>query len=122
MNVLRVAFAITGDGMAAMRSARNLIAAADEAVELELVCFGAGIDLTLANSPTAAELAPFRNTDSGPGGPVRITVSACNNSLLRRGLDARAHPEILVPGAQVVPAAVLRLAQLQRDGWAHLSI
>ena len=82
----------------------------------------AGIDLTLANSPTAAELAPFRNTDSGPGGPVRITVSACNNSLLRRGLDARAHPEILVPGAQVVPAAVLRLALLQRDGWAHLSI
>ena len=42
INVLRVAFAITGDGMAAMRSARNLIAAADEAVELELVCFAPG--------------------------------------------------------------------------------
>ena len=119
---LRVVFAVTNNGSAAVKSARNLIAAAQEPIELELVCSGSGIDLALAHSCTAADVTALLTTVTGPGGSVAAAVSACANSLAGKHLDARSHPEVLVAGVTIVPAAVLRLVQQQRDGWSYLAM
>ena len=49
---------------------------------------------------------------------MNVAVSACRNALIGRGLDVQADPGLVVPGVRVVPAGVLRVAQLQRDHWS----
>jgi intracellular sulfur oxidation DsrE/DsrF family protein len=107
---LRVVFAVnTADG-AELRAARNLLDAAEEPVQLELVCFGAGLDIALAGGTHAEPLRELMARG--------VTVHACRNTLHGRGLDAAA----LADGVGVVPAAVLHLARRQRAGWSYLTL
>lgn len=94
----------------AHRAVRNLTAAADLPVEVEMVCYGAGIDMVLAGHPLAEETRALQ--DEGIG------LSACANTLRARGLEADA----LIPGVTVVPAAVWHLARRQHEGWSYLSV
>lgn len=122
MAELCVVFAVMGAGQRVLTSTRNLIAAAQEDVRVELVCFGDGIALALANGAAAGDVAALMALHTGSGGAVNVAVSACRNTLAGRGLDAQTDPGLLVPGVRVVPAGVLRVALLQRDHWSYLSV
>ena len=119
---LRAVFAVQTGEVRVLRSAANLIAAATENLQIELVCFGEGIFLALSGGPAEQDLISLMHTTQGPGGTVNITVTACRNSLTRQGLDAQAHPEVVVAGVSVVAAGVLQLTQHQREGWSYLSV
>src|ERR1700712_5796635 len=56
MSLLRAVFAVLGSGDRAIWSTRNLIAATDENLAVELACFAEGISLVLADGPSADDL------------------------------------------------------------------
>lgn len=88
---LRAVFAVQTGETKVFRSAANLIAAATENLQIELVCLGAGVFLALPGRPAEQDLLSLTNTTRRPGGTVHVTVTACRNSLTGQGLDADAH-------------------------------
>ena len=52
----------------------------------------------------------------GRDGSAGVRFLACANTLDGRGLSA----EALLPGVEVVPAAVWHLARRQHEGWSYL--
>ncbi|MFD4955578.1 DsrE family protein [Streptomyces sp. NPDC088337] len=88
-----------------VRAVQNLVAAADRPVEVEVVAYGAGLDLVLGEE-SGEQVTRLLETGA--------RVLACANSLSGRGLTA----DILVAGVGVVPAAVWHLALRQHEGWS----
>ena len=85
----------------------------DEAA-VEIVAYGPGLHMLREDtSPVKARLASFR--EKAPN----VRFSACNNTKL--GMEkAEKKTIVLVPGAVIVPAGVVRLMELQEDGWSYL--
>jgi len=51
--------------------------------------------------------------------PSTVNFSACGNT--KKGMEkAEGHPLTIVPEATVVPAGVVRLTELQEQGWAYI--
>ncbi len=94
----------------AQRALRNLLAAADLPVTVELVCYGPGIELAFAGGVWTDGTRELQ--ESG------VRVLACANSLDPQGLN----PEDLLPGVEIVPAAVWHLARRQYEGWSYLPL
>ncbi|MGW4379160.1 DsrE family protein [Kitasatospora sp. NPDC004531] len=88
---------------------QNLVAAADCAVEVEVVAYGGGLDLLLRDDP-AEDTARLVEAGARP--------LACANALAGRGLTADA----LMPGVRVVPAAAWHLALRQYEGWSLVPV
>ena len=93
----------------ALRYATNFLTAADRTRRVDVVVNGAALDLLLADSDLRMQVS-----DLHAGGLV--VFSACANTMAARGVTATD----LHPASEVVPAAVLHLAQRQWDGWAYL--
>ncbi|BAE46177.1 DsrE family protein [Rhodococcus erythropolis] len=106
---LRVVFAVNTTPTVVVSAIHNLRAAASEPVAIEVVCFGAGLEAALGCSDVSVEMRALIDS-------AAITVTACRNSLNGRGLG----DDDLLMGVDVIPAAVLHLAQRQRDGWSQL--
>ncbi|HUN51844.1 MAG TPA: hypothetical protein VMU42_12030 [Candidatus Sulfotelmatobacter sp.] len=83
-------------------------------VAIELVAYGPGLHMLRADtSPVKAEIKSI--AESIPG----TVFSACHNT--RAAMAKREGKEIpLLPQAREVPAGVVRLVELQEQGWSYV--
>lgn len=93
--------------------ARHYTAQGDE-VEIEIVAFGPGLHMLRDDtSPVKARIKSI--AQSMP----YVTFDACNNT--REGMKKAEGKDIpLVSQAKVVPSGVVRIMELQEQGWSYL--
>ncbi len=85
-----------------------------EAVDIEVVAFGPGLAMLRDDiSPVKQRLAAFH------AAYPTLVFSACENSR-RAASQAEGHEIALVPEAHPVPAGVVRLSELQEQGYTYL--
>ncbi len=96
----------------ALNNAVNLQKALGDDIEIEIVAYGPGLSLLTPKSPVSKrvpDLALYEN----------ITFSACGNTMnkvaKKSGKDVK-----LVDGVRVVPAGVIRIMELQEQGWTYV--
>jgi intracellular sulfur oxidation DsrE/DsrF family protein len=87
-----------------------------EELQIEIVAFGPGYLMLRENSPVKARIAELRKTY-----PF-IVFSACQNSRRRAAHDEGKKIEEIVelPEATDVPAGVVRISELQEQGWSYV--
>ena len=122
----RIVLHVGSNDPAAMRTALNNITAAQEAyaalgqpVSIELVANGGGYTMLRADvSPVRERLAEVHRLYPA------VTFAACQNT--RRGLAEAEHKTIAeiteVPEATEVPAGIVRITDLQEQGWTYLRV
>ncbi|MEJ2431788.1 MAG: DsrE family protein [Pseudolabrys sp.] len=87
-----------------------------EQAEVEVVAYGPGLNMLRADkSPVKARLKSIK---SGAF-PSKVTYSACHNTMKKMAKKER-HEIKIVPEARVVPAGVVRLTELQEEGWTYI--
>jgi uncharacterized protein len=87
-----------------------------EDVDVEIVAYGPGMHMLRADtSPVQDRLKHLKEVVS----PGKIQFSACNNT--KQGMEkAEGHAIPIVPEATIVPAGVVRLMELQEQGWSYV--
>ena len=99
----------------ALNNAQNVKAyyeAQGDDVIVELVAYGPGLNMYLANSPVASRIETMGMDGS-------FTFSACNNTHTK--MSKKAGKDLaLLSDAQKVPSGVVRLMELQKKGYAYL--
>jgi len=117
----RIAFQVNSEDPTTMRHAiTNALNAAksyganNEPVAVEIVAYGPGVHMFRADTSPVRDLLQLLRA-SVPG----VVFSVCGNTrmLMER---AEGHPLSLVEGAQVVPAGIVRLTELQEAGWTYI--
>jgi intracellular sulfur oxidation DsrE/DsrF family protein len=117
----RLAVQIDSDDPALMNMALNnignaaaLYAGRGEAVEIELVADGPGLVMLRDDlSPVKARLAELHKN------LPFLVLSACGVTM--KAVTEREGKVLpLVPGAAVVPSGVVRLVELQEQGWSYI--
>lgn len=93
-----------------LRSSQNAVAALGPEVPVEAVIQGPGV-ARLAQGSGSGDAVSAAVADG-------VRVLACGNSLRSAGVPA----EGLLPGVEVVPAAIAHLAERQWDGWAYVRL
>ena len=90
--------------------------AKNEDVELEIVTYGPGLHMLRADtSPVQDRIRHLK--DMLPAG--KIQFSACNHT--KQGMEkAEGHAISVMPEATVVPSGVVRLMELQEQGWNYV--
>lgn len=85
-----------------------------EEVEIEIVTYGPGLHMLRADtSPVKERIKSF-----GQSMP-NVVFSACGNTM--EGMrKAEGHDIVLLPEAKIVPAGVVRLIELQEQGWSYI--
>jgi len=101
----------------ALNNAENLTKfyeQAGETVQIEIIAYGPGLNMVRSDtSPVRARLAGLA------GRPQPVTVSGCSNTLTAQ--SKQEGKEItLLPEAQLVPAGIVRIVQLQEQGWTYI--
>ena len=86
-----------------------------EDVDVEVVAYGPGMHMLRADtSPVADRIKHLKEMVAG-----KIQFSACNNT--KQGMEkAEGHAIPIVPEATVVPSGVVRLIELQEQGWSYV--
>lgn len=110
----------TNDALAMNLALNNAVAAKEyyasrgEPVEIEVVAYGPGLHMLRADSsPIKARLDAFHRS------MPEVRFSACNNTL--QGMETAEGKKIeLLPEATVVPSGVVRLMELQEQGWSYV--
>jgi intracellular sulfur oxidation DsrE/DsrF family protein len=102
-----------------LNNAKNVLEhyrAKNEDAEVEIVAYGPGLDMLRDDkSPVKDRIKQMVDVDF----PSKIAFSACNNT--KRGMEKReGHPITLIPQATIVPAGVVRLMELQEEGWSYV--
>ncbi len=89
-----------------------------EDVEIEIVAYGPGLNMLRADtSPVKDRIAQIANADASF--PAKIAFSACNNTL--QGMEKHeGHAITIIPQAKIVPAGIVRLTQLEEQGWSYI--
>ncbi|MGO4713181.1 DsrE family protein [Bradyrhizobium sp. 2TAF24] len=117
----RIVFQVNSEEPTTMRHAiTNALNAArsygenNEPVAIEIVAYGPGVHMFRADTSPVRDLLQLLRT-SVPS----VVFSVCGNTrmLMER---AEGHPLSLVEGAQVVPAGIVRLTELQEAGWTYI--
>jgi uncharacterized protein len=103
----------------ALNNATNVIEyyrGKNEDVEVEIVTYGPGLHMLRADtSPVQERIKALREMLS----PGKIQFSACNHT--KQGMEkTEGHAISVVPGATVVPSGVVRLMELQEQGWSYV--
>jgi uncharacterized protein len=101
----------------ALGNARNVIKyyrQKGEDVEVEFVAYGPGLNMLRADtSPVKDRIAELAAADP------KVVFSACNNT--KEGMEKReGHPITIVPQATIVPSGVVRIMQLEEEGWSYV--
>jgi intracellular sulfur oxidation DsrE/DsrF family protein len=87
-----------------------------EDVDVEVVAYGPGMHMLRADTSPVADRIKHLKEMVFPG---KIQFSACNNT--KQSMDkAEGHAISIVPEATVVPAGVVRLMELQEQGWSYV--
>jgi intracellular sulfur oxidation DsrE/DsrF family protein len=87
-----------------------------EKVQVEVVAFGPGLNMLRADkSPVKDRLKRIKDASF----PATVQFSACHNTMM--GMEKHeGHPIPIVKEATVVPSGVVRLNQLQEEGWSYI--
>lgn len=81
-------------------------------VDVEIVAYGPGLGmLTTKNTQSASRISSLAMQD--------ITFSACANTMAKMEKKSGNKP-VLIEGVKVVPAGVLRIMELQQQGYAYI--
>jgi intracellular sulfur oxidation DsrE/DsrF family protein len=84
-----------------------------EPVEIELVAYGPGLHMVRSDtSPVKARIATV-------GALKQVTVSGCGNTMRSQGKQEEKNLS-LVSEARVVPSGIVRIAELQEQGWTYI--
>lgn len=94
-------------------NAKNAFAARGEEISIEIVAYGPGVEMYTANSPVKDRIAVMSLENP------EIQFSACGNTLAAMTKSA-GHEIELLSEAEIVPSGVVRLMELQADGYAYL--
>ena len=88
----------------------------NEDVDVEIVAYGPGLHMLRADtSPVKDRIKRLKDLVF----PGNIRFSGCNNT--KQGMEkAEGHAIALVPEATIVPAGVVRLMELQEQGWSYV--
>ena len=84
-----------------------------EDVDVEIVAYGPGMHMLRADtSPVADRIKHLKQMG-------KVQVSACNNT--KQSMEkTEGHAISIVPEATVVPSGVVRLMELQEQGWSYV--
>jgi intracellular sulfur oxidation DsrE/DsrF family protein len=103
----------------ALNNATNVIEyyrAKNEDVDIDIVTYGPGLHMLRADtSPVQDRLKRLKELAF----PGNIQLSACNNT--KQGMEKAEGKAIsIVPEATIVPSGVVRLMELQEQGWSYI--
>jgi intracellular sulfur oxidation DsrE/DsrF family protein len=103
----------------ALNNATNVIEhyrAKSEDVDVEIVAYGPGLHMLRADtSPVKDRIKRLKELVF----PGKVQLSACNNT--KQGMEkTEGHAIPIVPEATIVPSGVVRLMELQEQGWSYV--
>ena len=103
----------------ALNNAKNVIdayRAKNENVNIEVVAYGPGLHMLRDDtSPVKDRIKELTEVSF----PSNITFSACNNT--KQGMEKReGHPVTIIPQAHLVPAGVVRIMELEEQGYSYV--
>lgn len=103
----------------ALNNATNVIEfyrSRNEAVDVDVVTYGPGLHMLRADTSPVKDRIKHLKDLAFPG---TIQFSACNNT--KQGMEKREGHEIaILPDATIVPSGVVRLMELQEQGWSYV--
>ncbi len=87
-----------------------------EDVQVEIVAFGPGLNMLREDtSPVKDRIRRLKEFSF----PSSLRLSACNNT--KQAMEKReGHAIAIIPQATLVPSGVVRLMELEEQGWAYL--
>ena len=90
--------------------------AKNEDVDVEIVAYGPGLYMLRADSSPVQDRIKHLKDMVSPG---KIQFSACNNT--KQNMEkTEGHAIQILPEATIVPAGVVRLMELQEQGWSYV--
>ena len=103
----------------ALNNATNVIEyyrARNEDVDVDIVAYGPGLHMLRADtSPVQDRIKQLK--DMVPAGKIHFSV--CNNT--KQGMEKTEGKAIsILPDATIVPSGVVRLMELQEQGWSYV--
>jgi intracellular sulfur oxidation DsrE/DsrF family protein len=103
----------------ALNNASNVIdyyRSKGEDVQVEVIAYGPGLNMLRDDtSPVKDRIKQLKQLAF----PSNIAFSACN--VTKQGMEKReGHPIIILPQASLVPSGVVRLMELQEQGWSYV--
>ncbi|MBL7751316.1 MAG: DsrE family protein [Chitinophagaceae bacterium] len=99
----------TADYSAVVRQFNNILKVSPEA-ELEVVCHGPALNMLIKDKSNVADGMESLRLRG------KVSFKACANSMRRMKVEASQ----LLPLADIVPVAILELAERQMDGWSYI--
>jgi intracellular sulfur oxidation DsrE/DsrF family protein len=103
----------------ALNNATNVIEyyrAKNEDVEVDIVTYGPGLHMLRADTSPVQDRIKRLKELAFPG---KIQFSACNNT--KQGMEkAEGHAISVLSDATIVPSGVVRLMELQEQGWSYV--
>jgi len=101
----------------ALNNAKNIIdyyKSKDESVAIEIVTYGPGLHMLRNDTSPVKERIAVMSLES-----PNLTFAACGNTQANQS-KAENKPIILVDEARVTPSGVVRLMELQQQGYAYI--
>ena len=87
-----------------------------ESVQIEIVAYGPGLNMLREDtSPVKDRIREIKASKEG----AEVRFSACHNTQVNMQ-KAEGHPIPIIAEATVVPAGVVRLTQLEEEGWSYI--
>ena len=87
-----------------------------EEVEVEVVAYGPGLNMLREDKTPVKD----RIKQIAEGSfPSKVSFTACGNTMQVME-KAEGHPVKIIAQASVVPAGVVRLSELQKQGWSYI--
>ena len=103
----------------ALNNATNVIEyyrARNEDVDIDIVTYGPGLHMLRADTSPVQDRVKRLKDMVFPG---KIQFSACN--ITKEGMEkTECHAISVLPGATIVPSGVVRLMELQEQGWSYI--
>jgi len=103
----------------ALNNATNVIEyyrARNEDVDVDIVTYGPGLHMLRADTSPVQDRIKRLKDMAFPG---KIQFSACN--VTKQGMEkTEGHAISIVPDATIVPSGVVRLMELQEQGWSYV--
>jgi uncharacterized protein len=89
-----------------------------EDANVEIVAYGPGLNMLRDDkSPVKDRIAHIASAEATF--PSKIVFSACNNTL--KGMEKReGHAITIIPQAGIVPSGVVRIMELEEQGWSYV--
>ena len=87
-----------------------------EQAQIEVVAYGPGLNMFRDDKSPVKDR--IKSIKSGAF-PSNVAFSACGNT--KKGMEkAEGHEVPIIPEATIVPAGVVRLTELQEQGWSYI--